>query len=386
MHMMNPRCAPPISLRRAAALFALLAAGVMSCSHDTTAPKVSINGFASITAGGSHTCALTPAGVAYCWGGNGEGQLGDSTLVSKSTPTRVAGGHLFTSITAGFTHTCALTAAGAAYCWGSAGHVGDGTTTRHNVPTPVAGGATFASITTGAEGGQSCGVSTSGLALCWGSAAPDVIPGGLAFTSIALGAFHTCALTKSGAAYCWGADNGQLGIGTPDTTVVPGPVAVHGGLTFSSLVAGYLFTCGVTTGHIAYCWGDNTSGDLGDGTGTERDVPTAVQGGLAFRAVSGAGNNHACGLTSAGLAYCWGDDDYGDLGDGNGLLNEPIIERDSPVAVSGGLMYQSLASGPYHNCAITAAGAAYCWGNNGQGELGIGTKISSNIPVAVTMP
>lgn len=390
--MTSPRSAPLISF----SLLGLVVVSALSCSRESTAPKVNANGFASISAGGAHTCALTSTGVAYCWGSNDRGQLGDSSLVLKTVPVPVAGGLRFASIAAGYEHTCALTTSGIAYCWGwnASGQLGDGTLTQRTTPTRVGGGITFASIATGARSDHTCGVAAGGVTYCWGLGdsdqlgtalspaplIPDAVQGGLIFADVTPGSTHTCALTKAGVAYCWGDNGGELGIGLPDTTVIAAPVAVGGNLTFSSLAAGVYFTCGVTSADVAYCWGDNDNGELGDGTLTVRDAPTAVQGGLHFTMVAPSGGAFSCGLASDGTAHCWGDNFYYELGDGTSA------NRLGPVAVSGSLIYRTIASGGLHTCALTPAGVAYCWGNNGHGELGTGSKNSSNIPAAVTMP
>jgi alpha-tubulin suppressor-like RCC1 family protein len=300
--------------------------------------------FTSLALGWSHTCGLTSGGAAYCWGYNIDGEVGDGTTTNPQlTPTPVAGGLTFTSLAVGGAHTCALTSGGAAYCWGwnANGQIGDGTATSRLTPTPVAGGLTF--------------------------------------TSLALGGAHTCALTSGGAAYCWGAnDFGQLGDGNATSRLTPTPVA--GGLTFTSLALGGGHTCGLTSGGAAYCWGNNQLGELGDGTlGTSRLTPTPVAGGLPFTSLA-LGEFHTCGLTSGGTAYCWGDNTSGQVGDGT------TTYRLTPTPVAGGLTFTSLAVRGLHTCGLTRGGAAYCWGDNRYGAIGDGTTTNRLTPTPVTRP
>ena len=154
-------------------------------------------------------------------------------------------------------------------------------------------------------------------------------------------------------------------------TVTEGPPPV----IFASIVAGLYHTCGLRSDGAAYCWGGNEFGQLGDSSRTSRTTPVAVVGGHVFNTLV-AGSEHICGLTSTGAAYCWGRGGFGQLG--NGYLNHSAI----PVAVSGGT-FASLGSGPYHSCGVTSAGKAYCWGWNGYGQLGDGRFSNAAIPVAV---
>ncbi len=144
------------------------------------------------------------------------------------------------------------------------------------------------------------------------------------FIEISAGAFHTCALTALGKAYCWGTNTqGMLG-GTTSETCDPGfgsfpcsttPLAVDGGLTFRWIAAGDDFTCGITTSDAAYCWGEGDDGQLGNGSVDSQAAPTPVAGGLSFRSVVPAAH-HACGVTTAGEIYCWGRGSEGQIGDG----------------------------------------------------------------------
>jgi alpha-tubulin suppressor-like RCC1 family protein len=354
-----------------------------------------------IVSAGAHSCALTTAGAAYCWGYNGDGQLGNSgSSIVNPTPLAVAGGLTFQSLAQSQVEgvTCGLTTIGAAYCWGdnTGGQLGDGTKTRHLTPTPVAGGLTFKSLAVG-NNGHACGVATNGTAFCWGTSlngafgdgstgthlTPVVAAPGMTFQSIVAGTDYTCGLTTIGAAYCWGFGlSGQLGDGTVASSAAP--VAVSGGLTFRSLVAGGLTVCGLTTTGKAYCWGYNFYGTVGDGTGntqggtTRRATPVAVVGGLTFQSLS-AGYLTTCGVTDTGAAYCWGYN-FGAVGDGTD------DHRPSPVAVAGGLTFQSISGGPGYSCGVTTSNAAYCWGSNDNGELGDGTIGTHTTPVPVRWP
>ena len=380
-------------------------AGNRSTRLTLTVSASGISDIATLDAGDYHSCALRASGVAYCWGDNGNGQLGDGTTTQRLVPTPVAGSLTFSSLSAGGAlETCGVTPGGAAYCWGNNayGQLGDGTTTERLVPTPVAGGLTFASVHAGAgppriASAYSCGVTSSGAAYCWGTnfygqlgdgtqtqrLVPTAVVGGLTFTTLSVGAAHTCGLTTSGAAYCWGFNgDGRLGDNTTTQRLVP--TAVAGGLTFASVTAGDFFTCAVTTSGAAYCWG--AGGYIGDGTTTQRLVPTSVAGGLTFASVNAAAGTgftntaYSCGVTTSGDAYCWGYNTFGTLGDGT------TTQRLVPNTVAGGLTFADVRAGGNHTCGVTTSGAAYCWGLNGNGELGDGTTTERLVPMPVSFP
>ena len=321
----------------------------------STTPIPAANGltFSSLRAGSNHSCGLTASGQAYCWGYNGDGQLGDGLTASTSEPAVVSGGLTFAALSAGALHSCGLTTTGAAYCWG------------YNAQGEL-----------GAPTGP-CNPPLAGSTPC--SLTPVAVSGGLTFSSISVGIEHTCGLTPSGAAYCWGVG---LALGDGSNTDSPVPVPVSGGLTFSALSAGGSHTCALTSAGAAYCWGDGSYDQLGDTllpVGTNRSlVPVPVSSSLTFTTLS-AGGEYTCGLTATGDAYCWGWNGSGQLGDGSS------INRLTPVAVAGGLTFSAIAtmSGGRHTCGLATSGAVYCWGDNGFGQLGNGTTTNSSVPVKV---
>jgi alpha-tubulin suppressor-like RCC1 family protein len=402
-----------------------------SAGVTVTAPLPTVT-LATIEAAAYHTCGRTAAGAAYCWGDNGAAQLGIGALSPPNATTLqpVSGGLTFASVSVGGVHACGLTAGGAAYCWGADvyGGLGGGAPGPEtcsfgfpcsSAPLAVAGGRTFSSLSAG--WGPTCAVTANGSAYCWGdnldgalgvgadtgsvqscsvgpcSYTPLAVAGGLAFTMLGAGNFHACGLTSNGAAYCWG-DNaaGELGIGVnaaPDTCASGHgpcsrtPVAVAGGLTFTTLNVGTQHTCGRATDGTWYCWGLNNYGQLGTGaTGPESCVggpgvpcsstPVAVSAGINLTAVL-TGRRHSCGVTSAGAAYCWGENVYGQLGDGT------TTNSLTPVAVAGGLTFATLSPFLSHTCGLTTGGVGYCWGSNNRGELGDRTTTTSTVPVRV---
>jgi alpha-tubulin suppressor-like RCC1 family protein len=186
------------------------------------------------------------------------------------------------------------------------------------------------------------------------------------FVSVDGGYVHTCGVTTSGAGYCWG-DNfsGQLGEEAAPSVwyrATPAPVA-GADLKFTTISTGVWHTCGVTSSGAAYCWGDNFFGQLGDGTNDARATPVPVAGGLRFAAVS-AGSFHTCGVTTSGGAYCWGDNQNAQLGDGT------TDRRATPVRVAGGLTFATVSAGHAHTCGVIAGGVALCWGDDTSGQLG----------------
>jgi alpha-tubulin suppressor-like RCC1 family protein len=362
--------------------------------------------FRQISAGSVHTCGVSTGGLAYCWGDNSAGQLGDGTHTRSLRLVPVTGGNQFVQISAGHLQTCGVTRENRAYCWGSNswGQLGDGTNTDRSTPTVIPN-RRFRQIRTGYI--HTCGITPTNVAFCWGNNdfgqlgtggsvtwTPARVARGLLWNQVIAGASHTCGVTTDHKGYCWGANFGQLGDGTRMQRRKP--ALVTGGLSFRQVVPGagwfpdYVepfvddgHTCGITTSDKAYCWGSNESGVLGTGMETSSATPVKVAGGRSYRFLT-TGVLHACGVTLSNLAFCWGSNVFGQLGVGSGSGNSF-----SPVRVAGVLEFNAVSTGALgnHNCAWTTTDRrAYCWGLNDRGQLGDGTTTNRFTPVAVMEP
>lgn len=349
-----------------------------------------------VDTGSTHTCAITTAGGAKCWGGNGSGQLGNNSTTQSNVPVDVVGLTAgVASISAGSTATCAVTAAGAAKCWGynGNGQLGNNSTTQSRVPVDVVGLTSgVAAVSTG--GSYSCAVTSTGGAKCWGSNAAgrlgngsttdspvpvDVVGLSSGVVKISATDSHTCALTVSGSALCWGANSsGQLGTNsTVNSTVPVAVVGLNSGVAAISAGSGY--SCAMTTSGGAKCWGSNGNGQLGNGSTTRSLVPVDVAGLTSGVASVSAGNSTACAVTTGGAAKCWGLGVFGQLGTGVWMAQSNV-----PVEVLGlSSGVASIASGLNHVCAAMASGAAKCWGSNGSAQLGNNASTDALEPVDV---
>jgi alpha-tubulin suppressor-like RCC1 family protein len=362
---------------------------------DNYNPTNVATGMVSVTAAALHTCALNALGDVWCWGYGGAGQFGNGTYVTINvSPVAGASGYGFTRLFAGVNtySTCGVTAANAAYCWGdnARGQLGDGTTDGTATPAAVVGGIPFVAMDI--TGNHTCGASIYGRAYCWGSwdwgetgqggslpITPQTVSGGSGFTAVSVGRYHSCALSGT-AAYCWGY-NGQGQLGNGGGVEMAAPAAVSGGYAFQSLSTGEYHSCGVTTTGVGYCWGNNYYGSLGDGTTAYAQLsPVAVAGGLLFSQIDAGRGFTTCGLTDVGAAYCWGQNDQGQLG--TGVVGDSAIAPDS---VHTPLTFGQIATGQGHACALTttAGGDIWCWGANDYGQLGDGTQTDNPTPVQV---
>jgi alpha-tubulin suppressor-like RCC1 family protein len=371
--------------------------------------------YTSIHAAGAHTCALAQGAEPYCWGSDAYGPLGRGIVrwfTNQAAPRPISGGHMFRQLASGSAHSCGLTAAGQAWCWGinSEGELGIGWAGSDPsglpyvsgvaTPTAVVGGIQFDTLVAGSH--NTCGLDTSGTAYCWGSnfgwslgngspdgsddrPEPTLVAGNHTFRLLA-GGYHHCGVTVGDETYCWGSHNYAVPSGPGSTWYEP--VLVPNAPPFVALVAGLGYTCGLTATREPYCWGGNDEGQLGLGDVTPRPSPTRLPGALEFVMLA-ASNFHTCGLTPSGAAYCWGENNFGQLGRGD----RNFTANPEPQVVDGGLTFKTISAASTRTCAVTVDGAAYCWGLV-DSALGIGRikpfvareRLVSAVPVKVVVP
>ncbi|WP_442928465.1 RCC1 domain-containing protein, partial [Microbacterium sp. LB16] len=283
--------------------------------------------FTSVSAGISHSLAVGSDGKAYAWGYNTSGQLGNGSTTDSLVPVAVTmpAGVTFTSVSASAYHSVALGSDGKTYAWGggSLGQLGNGSTTDSLVPVAV------------------------------------TMPAGVTFTSVTAGDYHSVALGSDGKAYAWGRNNlGQLGNGSTTDSLVPVAVTMPAGVTFTSVSASGYHSLALGSDGKTYAWGNNNLGQLGNGSTTDSSVPVSVTmpAGVTFTSVD-AGGYHSLALGSDGNAYAWGDNGSGQLGDGSTTSSSvPVVVKKSVVVTSvvfGGTVGTGLVQNPDGSWSVT---------------------------------
>jgi alpha-tubulin suppressor-like RCC1 family protein len=363
-----------------------------------------------VQAGPSPHATAQPAAAAaitvQAWGRNDSGQLGDATRNFRYTPVavRLPPGVTITSVRTGCQHSLALTSTGKVLAWGDnlAAQLGDGGVTPFSntpVTVKIPPGAKITAIRAGCR--HNLALTSTGKMLAWGDnedgelgigstanfaarPTPVVLPAGTTIKAISAGGFHSLALTTTGQLLAWGQNsNGELGDGTNTRRNAPVSVSLPPGVTVSTIAAGFLHSLAVTSQGKLLAWGDNADGELGNGTTDQSSTPVPVRlpGGTMVRGLF-AGCSHSIVLSTTGTVLAWGANGDGQLGDGT------ITGRLTPVKarMPAGTKVTAISAGCWHSLALTTTGKVLAWGNGEFGQLGNGFTVNSERPATVKLP
>jgi len=342
-----------------------------------------------------------PTDMALVWGRNTSGQLGDGTTTNRHTPVDLllSAGAQVTAVSAGADHSLALASDGRVLAWGgnSDGQLGDGTTSGGSTPVEVDLPAGIRGRAVSAGGLHSLALASDGRVLAWGgnsdgqlgdgttsggTAPVEVdLPAGIRGMAVSAGGLHSLALTSDGRVLAWGDNSsGQLGDGTRAGRSTPVAVLLPAGARVTAVSAGIDHSLALTSDGRVLAWGNSGFGQLGDGTTASSSTPVAVDlpADTRVTAVS-AGGLHSLALTSDGRVLAWGDNASGQLGD------SMTTEHLAPVAVHlpAGIQVTAVSAGGFHALALTSDGRVLAWGDNASGQLGDGTSTNRTTPVPV---
>jgi len=354
----------------------------------------------------THTVYVKDNGSVWAWGNNSDGQLGDGSLTSRSTPVQITALLNIRSAAVGSAHSMALKNDGSVWAWGnnSNGQLGDGGSTARNTPQQVLGLSGMIAVAAGSA--HSVALKNDGTVWAWGRNnygqvgdgtpterhAPVQVGGLSGVTAVAAGSGHTVALKNDGTVWAWGNNsNGQLGDGGA-ALISTIPVQVKGlsGMAVgfvTAVSAGYDHTVALKNDGTVWAWGNNSNGQLGIGSITSSSMPVQASGLAGMTAVA-AGFGHTLALKSDGSLWTWGNNSKGQLG--NGLTNGIVIDSPTPVGISGLVGITDIAGGYEGSVAVKGVlkgdGTVWAWGSNNYGQLGNGLALDSSSPVQVLLP
>lgn len=359
----------------------------------------------SVSAGRAHSLATGSDGRLYAWGSNSFRQISDGSLASlRATPVqvRLSTGVSALSVTAGDDHSLAVGSDGNLYAWGSNsdGQRGDGSTFPPGRPVQVSLPAGVSALSLAAGATHSLAMGSDGMLYAWGGNSDGQLgdgsytgratrlqvslPAGVSALGVAAGGVHTLAMGSDGTLYAWGGNEyGQLGDGSAAFRTPPVRVSLPAGVSALDIAASGDHSLALASDGTLYAWGGNAVGQLGDGSTSDRTTPVAVSlpAGVSALGVA-AGASHSLVAASDGRLYAWGENRYGELGDGSTLQRTTPVQVSLPAAVSA----LSVAAGTFHSLARGSDGTLYAWGNNYYGQLGDGSTLQRTAPVSVNLP
>lgn len=362
-------------------------------AHSVAANVLNLSAIRQVAAGDNFALALKTDGTVSAWGDNSFGQLGDGSRTSRLAPVAITGLTNVTSIAAGARHALALKTDGSVWGWGdnASGQLGDGSTTARLAPVRLTAISNVVAIAAGAD--HSVGLRADGTVWEWGlnssgqlgitagapRASPLQVPTLTNITATAAGGAFTLALRADGTAWSWG-DNafGQLGIGKPDLKKDK-PTQITALTGIAKIFAGDAHAFALNRNGTLYAWGNNATGQLGDGTITQRSSPGTVPG-VTNPAVIAGGTDHSLAVKPNGTMSSWGGNILGELGDGT------RVAKLAPVTVAGISNAIAADTGAYFSIALRSDGTVVAWGNNLSGQLGdgtIGREISAVLVLAL---
>ncbi|MGB1461289.1 MAG: S8 family serine peptidase [Candidatus Thalassarchaeaceae archaeon] len=335
----------------------------------------------TISSGGDHICTILGDSELQCWGDNAFGQLGDGTTADRQIMTAVGldSARTAVSVSSGEDHTCSILDNGEIQCWGrnNFGQLGDGSNSHSSTPVEVTLGEVPVQLSAGDW--HTCAILDDASLKCWGrnnfgqlgdgtnsdSSTPVTVSlPGEKFLAVSAGSNHTCAVSDSWAVSCWGSNqNGQLGIGTTVSSNTPSTVTVGGSVVAVS--AGGSHTCAIldgTSGGDVKCWGDNAFGQLGDGTTTQQNDASTVTSPVTGAITIDVGRSHTCIVDSSDSVHCWGGSDKGQVGDGSTSAG---ISSPTAITLGQNLGAISVASGKSYTCVVGSNDLPRCWGGVG---------------------
>jgi len=345
----------------------------------------SSGGWEQISSGGSHTCALRTDGTIWCWGGDTFGQLGNGAGLTDNQHVPIQESTAATDwvmVNAGDQHTCAVKTNGTLWCWGSAndGRLGNGAAFgNQETPSQESTAATnWAAVEAGNR--HTCAIKTNGTLWCWGldnwgqlgngadgaQTSPDQeSTAATDWATVSGGQEFTCATKTNGTLWCWGVDSfGKLGNGADGNQISPDQESTAA-TDWTKVDAGDNHACATKTNGTLWCWGWDSSGQLGNGADGNQISPDQESTSATDWAAVWTANNHTCATKTNGTLWCWGPDTNGELGNGaDGSQISPDQESTSATD------WKAMTGGSSHSCAVKTNGTVWCWGANFAGQLG----------------